>query len=63
MNTSLSVSTQRLREDCISGGIYVATDGMLRFCVTGPVMELPIDFKEWYQAEAEDVAADRFKAA
>lgn len=63
MNTSLSVNTKGFGESHITGGIYLATDGKLRFCVTGPVMELPVDFKEWYQAKSEDASADRVKAA
>jgi len=27
---------------------YVTIDGIVKYCVTAPLLELPVDFKEWY---------------
>ncbi|MDX8129921.1 hypothetical protein QLH52_21695 [Methylomonas sp. OY6] len=45
LNTAIN---QQLGEKHIGGGIYVAIDGLLKHCITAPLLELPIDFKEWY---------------
>ncbi|CAD6877727.1 hypothetical protein [Methylomonas albis] len=49
MNTSTSLYQQLQCLNGSSGRPYITTDGVLGYCITGPVMELPLDFKEWYQ--------------
>ncbi|MBD9357622.1 hypothetical protein [Methylomonas albis] len=44
-----TVMKQYLGERRIGGGTYVAIDGLLKYCMTAPLLELPIDFKEWYK--------------
>lgn len=39
----------------ITGGLYVTTDGLVRYCVTAPLLELPHDFKEWHRPENTDL--------
>ncbi|MEI8570741.1 hypothetical protein U737_17650 [Methylomonas sp. LW13] len=48
MRDSNTAINQQLGEKHIGGGIYVAIDGLLKHCITAPLLELPIDFKEWY---------------
>ena len=31
------------------GDAYLSIDGIVKYCVTAPLLELPIDFKEWYK--------------
>ena len=28
---------------------YISIDGLIKYCITAPLLELPIDFKEWYK--------------
>ncbi|AMK75745.1 MULTISPECIES: hypothetical protein [Methylomonas] len=49
MSDSNTVMDQHLGERRIGGGTYVAIDGLLKYCITAPLLELPIDFKEWYK--------------
>jgi len=32
----------------LKGSLYVSQDGSVKFCATGPLLELPMDFKEWH---------------
>jgi len=32
----------------LKGSLYLSQDGSVKFCATGPLLELPIDFKEWH---------------
>ncbi|MCQ8179760.1 hypothetical protein NP603_01445 [Methylomonas sp. SURF-1] len=43
--------------------IYIATDGSLKSCITGPVLELPIDFHEWPKSDTRNVVLFASKAA
>jgi hypothetical protein len=49
MSDSNTVMNQHLDEKRTGGGTYVAIDGLLKYCITAPLLELPIDFKEWYK--------------
>jgi hypothetical protein len=35
--------------------LYIATDGSLKSCITAPLMELPIDFREWPKLDTGNV--------
>jgi hypothetical protein len=35
--------------------LYIATDGSLKSCITAPLMELPIDFREWAKSDTSNV--------
>ncbi len=48
MNDSNTVMDQDINEKNIGGSAYVTIDGILKYCITAPLLELPIDFKEWY---------------
>lgn len=43
--------------------LYVATDGSLKQCITGPLMELPVDFKEWPNTDTSNILLFPTKAA
>lgn len=49
MNGSNTVTDQKISETGIGASTYVTIDGLLRYCITAPLLELPIDFKEWYK--------------
>ncbi|WP_445372801.1 hypothetical protein ACH518_10125 [Methylomonas sp. HW2-6] len=42
---------------------YLTTDGSLRFCVSAPLLEPPVDFKEWYRPRQRPVRFSRQSAA
>ena len=56
MNASRTVKEQHSRETSIVGCIYVTIDGMVKYCITAPMLELPIDFKEWYKPVRSNAA-------
>jgi hypothetical protein len=56
MNDSNTVTDQEIRETSSGGGTYVAIDGILKYCINAPLLELPIDFKEWYKPPRGDEA-------
>ena len=39
----------------LSKQLYIATDGSLKSCITAPLMELPIDFREWPKSDTSNV--------
>lgn len=39
----------------LSKRLYIATDGSLKSCITAPLMELPIDFREWPKSDTSNV--------
>ncbi|MBD9357031.1 hypothetical protein [Methylomonas albis] len=43
--------------------LYMATDGSLKLCVTGPLMELPIDFQAWPRTDTANIVLFVRKAA
>ena len=49
MNNSNILTDQDISKTNIGGSIYVAIDGIVKQCITAPLLELPIDFKEWYK--------------
>ncbi|WP_186289599.1 hypothetical protein [Methylomonas koyamae] len=42
---------------------YLTTDGSLRFCVSAPLLEPPVDFKEWYRPRQRRAQSSRQSAA
>lgn len=55
MCDSNTLLNQQLGEKRIGGGTYVAIDGHLKYCITAPLLELPIDFKEWYKPAGSNI--------
>lgn len=51
MNDSNTAMDQHFNARGFGGSTYVALDGILKFCITAPLLELPIDFKEWYKPQ------------
>jgi hypothetical protein len=49
MNDSKTSIDQYVRRTSIGGSCYLAIDGIVKQCITAPLLELPIDFKEWYK--------------
>lgn len=47
MNESNWVTDQTSGKAGIGGSTYVSIDGIVKYCITAPLLELPIDFKEW----------------
>jgi len=43
--------------------LYIATDGSLKSCITGPLLESPIDFREWPKTDTRNVVLFTSKAA
>lgn len=43
--------------------LYIALDGSLKSCLTGPLLELPSDFKEWPHADTNNVLLFANRAA
>jgi hypothetical protein len=43
--------------------LYIATDGSLKSCFTAPLMELPVDFREWPKWDTSKVVLLHSKAA
>lgn len=43
--------------------LYIASDGSLKSCITGPLMELPMDFREWPKTDTRNVVLFASKAA
>jgi len=56
MKTSHTATEQKTTNAKTGGNLYVTTDGILRFCIIAPLLELPHDFKEWYKPSNPDVA-------
>ena len=52
MSNLNSASHQQLYNNSMAGSPYVTIDGLLKYCITAPLLELPIDFKEWYKQRA-----------
>ena len=47
MNNSNTVTDQDFSKTSIGGSTYVTIDGIVKYCIIAPLLELPIDFKEW----------------
>lgn len=60
MNQSNTYTDQARSETGIGRKSYVAIDGLLKYCITAPLLELPIDFKEWYKPARSNEAALNF---
>lgn len=48
MNNANTLTYQDINKNSIGRFPYVAVDGIVKYCITAPLLELPIDFKEWY---------------
>ncbi|WP_020485649.1 hypothetical protein [Methylomonas sp. MK1] len=61
MNTKTAkIDNQRAK---LPKKLYIATDGSLKSCVTGPLLELPIDFQAWPQMDTSNIVLFVSKAA
>lgn len=49
MNDSNSVTQQNFSEYKIGVFDYIATDGLVKYCRTAPLLDLPVDFQEWFE--------------
>jgi hypothetical protein len=49
MQESNSVSYQNFFETQVGAGPYVSIDGVVKVCRTAPLLDLPVDFKEWFE--------------
>jgi len=49
MNNSNTVTEQNIEKTNIGKSTYVTVEGIVKFCVAAPLLDLPIDFKEWYK--------------
>jgi len=56
MNNFRAEADQKIARFRTGSSLYVTTDGALRFCVTAPLLELPLDFKAWYSADGNALA-------
>ncbi len=43
--------------------LYIATDGSLKSYITGPLLELPVDFREWPKTDVSNGVLFARKAA
>ena len=48
MKDSNTVTAQDIIGKSVDGGHYVSVDNIVKYCRTAPLLELPLDFKEWY---------------
>lgn len=55
MNSSNPVTAKYHNALSTGSSIYVTTDGLVKSCVTAPLLELPVDFKEWYKPARSNV--------
>lgn len=49
MNNLHAIANQKINELNKYRTTYIAQDGMLKYCINAPLLELPVDFKEWYK--------------
>jgi len=49
MSDSNTGTEQEIGKTSIHSGTYVAIDGIVKYCIIAPLLELPVDFKEWYK--------------
>ena len=61
MNT-LAATTEKQKAK-LPKKLYIATDGSLKSCITGPLLELPVDFREWPRADTSNIVLFVSKAA
>lgn len=54
MDTLFTLTDQKPSNKITGSNMYITTDGVLRFCIIAPLLELPHDFKEWYKPSATD---------
>ncbi len=63
MDTTPVPLIQQIQSSGQNKQIYIATDGALKSCITGPLLELPIDFKEWPKSDTSNVVIFTSRAA
>ena len=56
MNNSNTLTVQGISEVIMGRCAYVTIDGLVKYCITAPLLELPIDFKEWYKQRTANSA-------
>ena len=49
MHESNFVNSQNFFETQVGAGPYVSIDGVVKVCRTAPLLDLPVDFKEWFE--------------
>ncbi len=49
MSDSNTVMDQDINVTSIGGSTYVTIDGRVKYCITAPLLELPVNFMEWHQ--------------
>lgn len=49
MDDANTLAYQEVSKTSIGRFPYIDIDGMVKYCITAPLLELPIDFKEWYR--------------
>ncbi len=49
MSDANTIMEQDVSETSTGGSSYLTIDGIVKYCITAPLLELPIDFKEWYK--------------
>ena len=49
MNNSTILTDQNIEKTNIGKSTYVSVEGIVKFSVIAPLLDLPIDFKEWYK--------------
>ena len=49
MNDVDSVNQQSFSEYKVGVSNYLATDGLVKYCRTAPLLDLPVDFLEWFE--------------
>jgi len=56
MHNSNILTEQNIRHTGIVSNAYVTIDGIVKYCITAPLLELPVDFKEWYKSTCSNVS-------
>lgn len=56
-------SVANLKPNLPKPQLYMATVGSLKSCITGPLLELPVDFQAWPKADTSNVVVFVSKAA
>jgi len=49
MNDSNCLTQQTISENYVGAGTYLSTDGVVKHCRTAPLLDLPVDFQEWFE--------------
>ncbi len=55
MNSLNMASDQETSQIVIGARTYVNFDNIVKYCRTAPLLELPVDFKEWYNPNGHQI--------